>query len=157
MKKRISPLLTAIILGSVFFIASITSCKKESGDDITLTASTTQALVGQKVTVTATTTANTLSWSVNPSANANQTYGVTTEKVNYYTFDTPGDYVVSAYARHMDLDSTHHCNPNDSTHHFQDSTWNHHVDSLWHHDGHHGGHHHGDDDDLATITITVSK
>lgn len=148
MKKTAFALLTASVL--------LYACNKsDSADTITLTASTTEATVGQTVSVTASTASNAIAWSVNPSATATQTYGVTTEKTNYYTFSQPGDYVVGVRARNLQLDSLHHCNPADSIgHHISDSIWNHHIDSMWHHRGHHlGGCRKGQDS--ASIVIKV--
>lgn len=129
--------------------------KSNSGDAISLTASATETTVGQTVTVTASTGSNALAWSVNPSGTASQTYSVTTEKTNYYTFSQPGNYVVGVRARNLLLDSIHHCNPADSIgHHHADSLWNHHIDSMWRHRGHHlGGCRKGQDS--ASIVIKV--
>lgn len=132
------------------------ACNKSGSiDTISLTASTTEAAVGQTVSVTASTASNAVAWSVNPASTAAQTYGVTTEKTNYYTFSQPGEYVVGVRARSLQLDSVHHCNRADSIgHHFSDSLWNHHIDSLWHHAGHHlGGCRKGQDS--ASIVIKV--
>lgn len=130
--------------------------KKNSQDDsVTLTASTTEAAVGQTVTVTATSNSNALSWSATPAATAAQAYTVTTEKTNYFTFSKPGEYVVGVRARNLQLDSVHHCNRADSIgHHIPDSIWNHHIDSMWHVRGHHlGGCRKGQDS--ASVVIKV--
>ena len=137
--------------------AVLIACNKKdgSGDSITLTASTTEATVGQTVTVTASSNTNALSWSAAPSASVTQTYTVSTEKTNYFTFSSPGEYLVGVRARNLQLDSVHHCNPADSIgHHIPDSIWNHHVDSMWHVRGHHlGGCRKGQDS--ASIVIKV--
>jgi hypothetical protein len=155
MKKTSSTSAFLFFLGSLLFTALLFSCSKNNtADDITLTASTTQAAVGQQISVTASTTANGLKWSVNPASNAAQTYGTTTEKVNYYTFSQAGDYVISVRASRLHLDSLHHCNHADSSHHYADSTWNHHIDSIWHHDGH-GREKGRKGNDSSSITIKV--
>ena len=148
MKKTVFSLLCASTI--------LYACNKAgSGDTISLTASTTETTVGQTVSVTASTAANTLAWSATPAAAARQTYGITTEKTNYYTFSQPGEYVVGVRARHLQLDSVHHCNRADSIgHHIPDSIWHQHIDSMWHHRGHHlGGCHKGQDS--ASIVIKV--
>lgn len=73
MKKTLSHLLLATV--------TLVACSKSNtADDITITASTTETTVGQIVTVTAGTSANTLSWSANPSGTVTAAYAVTTEK-----------------------------------------------------------------------------
>lgn len=122
--------------------AVLFACNKSNSTNssISLTASTTTASVGQTVAVTASTNVNTLSWSATPAATAAATYGVTTEKTNYFTFSQPGSYVIGVRARGLDLDSIHICNHADSIgHHVPDSLWNHHVDSIWHVRGHDRG------------------
>ncbi|MGG9964401.1 hypothetical protein [Ferruginibacter sp. SUN106] len=118
------------------------ACNKSNSDSssVSLTASATQVAVGQTVTVTASTNVNTLSWSATPAATAIATYGVTTEKTNYFTFSQPGNYVIGVRARGLDLDSVHVCNHSDSIgHRLPDSLWNHHIDSMWHVRGHDRG------------------
>jgi hypothetical protein len=130
-----------VIFSSALSLAVLLSCNKSNSESaITLTASSSQVLVGQTVTVTANTSANALSWSATPATSTSKTYEVTTEKTNYFTFSQPGTYVIGVRARGLDLDSTHQCNHADSIgHHFQDSLWNHHIDSLWHVKGNHRG------------------
>jgi hypothetical protein len=128
----------------LFFLSAaaiLFACNKTTDPSaISLTASATQVAVGQTVLVTATTNANTLSWSATPGATAVGTYGVTTEKTNYYSFSSPGSYVIGVRARGLDLDSVHICNHADSIgHHVPDSVWNHRIDSLWHLRGHDKG------------------
>jgi len=149
MKKVLfSPLLLA---GFLF------ACNKSTSDtaSISLTSAATSVAVGQTVAVTANTSANTVSWSVTPSTAVSKTYGVTTEKTNFFTFSQPGDYLVGVRARSLSLDSIHHCNPDDSLgHHVPDSLWNHHIDSLWvGHGLHEGGCKNGKDS--ASIHISV--
>jgi hypothetical protein len=134
MKKA---LFTLLIPAAVLF-----ACNKSNSDSssISLAASATQVAVGQTVSVTASTNVNTLSWSATPAATATATYGVTTEKTNYFSFSQPGTYVIGVRARGLDLDSVHVCNHNDSIgHHLPDSLWNHHIDSMWHIRGHDRG------------------
>ena len=129
--------------------------KSNSTDAISLTASATEVSVGQTVSVTANTSTNALSWSVNPAATARATYTVSTEKTNYFTFSQAGEYVIGVRARGLALDSVHVCNHADSAgHHFQDSVWNYHIDSVWHGHGNHlGGCKKGQDS--ASVIITV--
>jgi hypothetical protein len=148
MKKTLYYLVTAAAL--------LAACgKSNTVADITLSASTTDAAVGQTVTITAGTSANTLRWTTNPSSNVTAAYSVTTEKTNYFTFSQPGEYVVGVRARNMKLDSIHRCNYADSIgHHIKDSIWNHRIDSIWHVRGHHlGGCRKGQDS--ASIVIKV--
>jgi hypothetical protein len=131
-----------VILTALLPAAVLISCNKNnSGQDaITLTASTTEAVVGQTVTVTATTAANTVSWSATPASTTAKVYAVSTEKTNYFTFSKPGEYIVGVRAGTLHLDSVHLCNHADSIgHHLPDSLWNHHVDSMWNVEGHHLG------------------
>lgn len=123
------------LFSSLVLSAFLFACNKSNSnaDAVTLTASTTQAAVGQTVSVTASTNANALSWSATPAATTLKTYSVTTEKTNYFAFSQPGEYIIGVRARGLDLDSIHRCNRLDSIgHHLPDSLWNHHVDSLWH-------------------------
>ena len=150
MKKAIFSLFSAIVL--------LYACNKSAsnGTAITLTTSSTEITAGQTITVTANTSSNSLSWTVNPAAASSKAYAVTTEKTNYITFYQPGSYTVGVRARTLQLDSVHHCNFADSTggHHVQDSVWNHHIDSLWiSHGFHTGGCKNGQDS--ASIRITV--
>lgn len=148
MKKAILCLLAA---------AGLYACNKSANNAnaVSLSASTTEATVGQTVTVTASTSSNSLSWTVTPSSSASKTYSVTTEKTNYITFSQAGTYTVGVRARDLQLDSVHHCDHADSTgHHLQDSVWNHHIDSLWiTHGFHQGGCKNGQDS--ASVRITV--
>jgi hypothetical protein len=149
MKKMMLSLLAAASM--------LYACNKSAADSnaVSLTASTTEAAVGQTITVTANTRTNALSWSVTPASTASAAYAVTTEKTNYISFSQPGTYTVGVRARDLSLDSMHHCNHSDSTgHHAQDSVWNHHVDSLWvTHGFHRGGCKNGQDS--ASLRITV--
>lgn len=115
--------------------------KSNTGQDaITLTASATEAAVGQTISVTAATAANTISWSASPASSTSKVYSVSTEKTNYFTFSQPGQYIIGVRAQKLHLDSIHPCNHTDSIrHHGADSIWNHHIDSLWHARGHNRG------------------
>ena len=110
------------------------ACTKSASENssISVNASATEVSTGESVAVTVSTRSNAASWSVTPSDGVTKTYAGTPEKTNYITFSKPGDYVVGVSARHLDLDSVHHCNHADSIgHHVPDSLWNHHIDSLW--------------------------
>lgn len=105
-----------LAVGLLLFVLS--NCKKsDSASQITLTPSATQTTVGQTVSVTLTSTANVSNWTVTPSTAVTKTYGLTTSKVNYFTFSQPGVYTVSVRARSVAYDST----ANQSL----DSCWNH--------------------------------
>lgn len=134
----------------------VAACQKQDSSSISLSASATTVAPGQVVSVTAnTSSANALSWSANPAATASGTYSITTEKTNYYTFSATGTYTIGVRARHLELDSVHHCDHLDSIgHHVEDSAWNHHIGELWHERGHdRGGCRNGVDS--ASVTITV--
>lgn len=104
---------------SVLLTVGFYACQKSSDavSQISLTPSATQATVGQTVSVALATTANASNWTVSPSATATKTYGLTTSKVNYFTFSQPGVYTVSVRARNVAYDST--------LHQSLDSCWNH--------------------------------
>jgi hypothetical protein len=130
------------ILCFVLPIGALVACKQNASDVAitSLTASSTNVAVGETVTVSVSSNANAVSWSVTPPTAAKQTYSVTTEKSNYFTFSHAGDYVVGVRTGHLQLDSLHHCDHSDSLHHHvPDSLWNHSIDSIWHHHGHHLG------------------
>lgn len=84
------------------------ACKKNNDSDsqISLTPSATTATVGQQVSVTLAADANASNWTVTPSATATKAYGLTTSKVNYFTFSQAGVYTVSVRARNISYDST---------------------------------------------------
>ena len=78
------------------------SCNKSNdGTQISLTPSSSQVAVGETLTVNLNTNANASSWTVSPSSTAKQTYGVTTSKVNYFTFSQAGTYSISVTARNV--------------------------------------------------------
>lgn len=84
------------------------ACKKsdDSTSQISLTPSATTVTVGQQVSVTLAADVNASNWTVTPSATATKTYGLTTSKVNYFTFSQAGVYTVSVRARNISYDST---------------------------------------------------
>ncbi len=128
------------VLCTLLPAAILFACNKSNSgqDDITLTASATEAAVGQTISVTATTAANTISWSASPASSTSKVYSVSTEKTNYFTFSQPGEYTIGVRAQKLHLDSIHPCNHTDSIrHHGVDSIWNHRVDSMWHKEGNH--------------------
>jgi hypothetical protein len=150
--------LSLVAAGVVVTALSITACQKSATDSAgttSLTASATTVSVGQRVTVSANTSGNVVSWTVTPPTATSQVYSISTEKTNYFSFSQPGEYRIGVRARSMGLDSVHHCDHSDSIgHHVPDSIWNHHVDSLYHQHGfHHGGCHDGVDS--ASIIISV--
>ena len=100
MKKTIFAL--TVLLTFTFF-----ACKKNSdSSQISLTPSTTQVIVGQQVSVNLSATQNASNWTVTPSATVTKTYGLTTSKVNYFTFSQAGTYFISVRARNVNYDST---------------------------------------------------
>ena len=127
------------IVGLALF--AFAACQKSNdASQISLTPSTTTATIGQTVSVTLSSKANASNWTVSPSSTATQTYGLTTSKVNYFTFSQPGVYTVSVRARSVAYDS--------AAHQSLDSCWN------------HGGGARGSCTrgiDTASVAITVSK
>lgn len=102
----------------VFAIIGFFACNKSNdASQISLTPSTTQAVVGQTVSVALTSPANASNWTVTPSSTATKAYSLTTSKVNYFTFSQAGTYTVSVRARSIAYDST--------AHQSLDSCWNH--------------------------------
>ena len=93
MNKTILSLAALVTLG--FF-----ACTKSD------TASATEVVVGQQVSVSIASTANASNWTVTPAATATQAYALTTSKTNYFTFSAPGVYTVSVRARSVAFDST---------------------------------------------------
>lgn len=100
MKK--TTLALSALLAAAFF-----ACKKNNDgtSQISLTPSAATVTVGQQVSVTLTADANASNWTVTPSA-ATKAYGLTTSKVNYFTFNQAGVYTVSVRARNISYDST---------------------------------------------------
>jgi nitrous oxide reductase accessory protein NosL len=117
---------------------SLAACQKSNDAATTLTASTTQANVGQTVSVQLSSGKNASSWTVTPSASVAKTYAITTSKINFFTFNSAGTYTVSVRVRDINYDSTHHQS----------------LDSCWHHGGGDaGGCKHGIDS--ASVSIKV--
>src|SRR5437773_7597057 len=113
---------------SLVLLVGIAACQKANQAYTSLSASTTQAVVGQTVNVELSTNQNASSWTVTPSSSVSQTYTITTTKVNNFTFATPGVYTVGVRTRNIAY------SPNQS------------LDSCWHHGGGDGGGcHHGVD------------
>lgn len=163
--KKMSVLVVALAIAA-------TSCQKTATQpSVSLEASSKVVAPGETVTIKANVVgANTLNWTVNPVANTNGVYSISTETTNYYTFDAPGTYTVAVSVRNLPFDTIHHCNHLDHAgHHIPDSLWNHHVGEVWHdhdgdHDGggcmggshgNHGGHgcHFGQDSTNVVITV----
>ena len=127
-------------LVSVLSLVSMAACQKtnDSASATTLSASTTQATVGQTVSVRVNSNLNTASWTVTPSASVSQTYGITTRTTNYFKFNNAGTYTIGVRMRSIDFDSTHQS-----------------LDSCWHHGGgDRGGCHKGVDSASLSITVT---
>ncbi len=102
-----------MVLAAVFF-----ACTKsnDARDQISLSASTTQAMVGQTVSVTVSSNVNATQWTVTPST-VSKAFVITTNKTNYFNFSEAGVYTVSVSAKSVDYDST--------AHQSLDSCWNH--------------------------------
>lgn len=83
------------------------ACQKNNSDAsrISLTPSATQATVGQTVSVSLSANASASSWTVSPSSTATKTYGLTTGKVNYFTFSQAGTYTVSVRTKNLSGDT----------------------------------------------------
>jgi plastocyanin len=115
-----------IISVCVVSAAVLLACKKTGStvNDTTLTASTTEAAVGQTVTLQVTTSKNAVSWTANPSASALIQNEISVQKTNTVSFTQPGTYIIGVRARNIAFDSAHHNN----------------LDSCWHHGGGDEGH-----------------
>ena len=133
MKKKAGLMVTLCVMGLV-------ACQKanNSAAETTLTASTTQAVVGQTVSVQLSSNRNAASWTVTPSTSVSQIFTISTRPVNYFIFDRAGTYTVGVRTRNIAFDSLH------------DQS----LDSCWHHSGGDaGGCHKGVDS--ASVTIKV--
>ena len=127
-----------LIISGIMLLSSLLSCKKESSERITLTASTTAAAVGQNVSFQVISNASAVKWSVSPEIAVSKLYSITNAKSNQITFSQPGQYTVGVSVRDMDIDSVHE----------------HNQDSCWHsHDHEHG--HCSKGIDSASVVITV--
>lgn len=112
--KKLNLASSAIVIVS---IVCMFACNKASNvSPISLTASTTQATVGQPVTVTLSSNANASQWTVSPSTVSKSSF-ITTSKVNSLTFQRSGAYTVSVSTKTLAYDAT----ANQSL----DSCWNH--------------------------------
>ena len=130
MKKSI---LFCIVLSFV-----IVSCKKTETTDTIITASTSQANVGQTVIFQVTTNKNAVSWTVSPSTTAVKQFSITNQKTNSIIFSQPGVYLIGVRARDISYDSTRHQN----------------IDSCWHNGGgDRGGCIHGKDSSSVSIKV----
>ena len=98
--KRTKLLLPALLVLGFF------ACKKSSDSQISLIPSATQVATGETVSVALSADANVSNWTVTPSSTATKTYGLTTSKVNNFSFSQPGVYTVSVRARKIAYDST---------------------------------------------------
>lgn len=88
-------------------LLGFSACKKSNeASQISLTPSSTQASVGDSVSITLNSNANASNWTVSPASEATLTYGLTTSKVNTVTFKSAGMYTVSVRARNVAYDST---------------------------------------------------
>jgi hypothetical protein len=127
------------LFGAAVSVFSLFACKKanDSSAQISLTASTTQASVGQTVAVTLSSSANASRWTVSP-ATGSEAYSITTRKVNYFNFSQAGTYTVSVSAKAIAYDSTSHQS----------------LDSCWNHAGNRAC---VKGVDSASVQITVSK
>ena len=96
------------LINAVFFVVTLLSCSKANQDQVTLTPSTTVASVGQTISVTLSANANASSWTVTPSAAAAKQFAITTQKINYFTFSSPGQYLIGVRTRDIAFDSTRH-------------------------------------------------
>ena len=87
---------------TILLMLGAAACKKsaDGSSQVSLSASTTQATVGETVTVTLSSAANASRWSVSPST-ATQAYSVTTSKTNSFTFNQAGVYTVSASTKQL--------------------------------------------------------
>jgi len=92
---------------SVLITVTFFACQKANDESqIELTPSATQVAVGQQMSVTLSSSANVSNWTVSPASSVTKTYGLTTSKVNYFTFSQPGTYTISVRARSIAYDST---------------------------------------------------
>jgi hypothetical protein len=122
-------------------VAGLAACQKANNNsaETILTASTTQAIVGQTVSVQVSSGRNASSWTVTPSTSVVQAYSITTRTVNYFTFNKAGTYTIGVRMRNIAYDSTHQP-----------------LDSCWHHGGgDQGGCHKGIDS--ASVTVKVAN
>lgn len=116
----------------------IVSCKKSDTIDTVVTASTTQATVGQVVNLQVSTSMNAVSWTVTPAASAVKQFTITNQKTNSISFTQAGTYIIGVRARNIAFDSTR----------------THNIDSCWHNGGgDRGGCTHGKDSSSIAIKV----
>ena len=116
----------------------MSSCSKANRDELSLTPSTTVATVGQTISVTLNSNANASSWTVTPSAAVSEQFAITTQKINYFTFSTTGQYTIGVRTRDIAYDSTRHQS----------------LDSCWRNgEGDRGNCKRGVDSASATVTV----
>src|SRR6476646_10629470 len=90
----------------VILLMAFISCQKANdASQVSLTASTTVATVGETVAVTLNSSANASNWTVSPSIAVAKTYSLTTSKVNYITFNKAGNYTVAVSVKDLAYDS----------------------------------------------------
>jgi hypothetical protein len=94
----------ATTIYTLMIILTFVSCTKANQDQVTLSPSTTVASVGETISVTASSNTNAVSWSVTPSATASKQLGITTQKINYFTFSKAGEYSIGVRAREIAYD-----------------------------------------------------
>ena len=93
------------VLGGLLLITMLSCNKSNDSTQISLTPSATQVTVGETLTVDLNANTNASSWTVSPSSTAKQTFGITTSKVNYFTFSQAGTYTISVTARNISYNS----------------------------------------------------
>lgn len=118
----------------------VTACSKSSNglSSVYLTPSAATVTAGETVAVTLISNTNASQWTVSPSLNSKATYGITTSKVNYFTFTKSGVYTIAVNTRNV----------------VYDSTSNQSLDSCWLHSSKTGGCIKGIDSASAKITVT---
>ena len=94
------------LINAVCLITTLLSCSKANQDQVSLTPSTTVTTVGQTISVTLNANANASSWTVTPSAAASKQFAITTQKINYFTFSSAGQYTIGVRTRDIAYDST---------------------------------------------------
>ena len=91
--------------GGLLLVTMLSCNKSNDSTQISLTPSASSVAVGETLTVDLNTNANASSWTVSPSSTAKQTYGLTTSKVNYFTFSQAGTYTISVTTRKVSYNS----------------------------------------------------
>ena len=96
-----------LMIVSALGVLGLLSCQKnnDGASSVTLTPSTTTAQVGQTVTVAVNSSANASSWTVTPATSVTKTYGITTSKINSFTFNQAGVYRVAVTTKNISCDS----------------------------------------------------